>query len=62
MSKRVTRRKTLGKLGAALAGLMALPAVRAAMAAVQKGLAAGDAPRGYDPAAHRWIMGVDANR
>src|SRR4029450_7342329 len=31
-------------------------------AAVQKVLASGGFPKGYDPAAHRWIMAIDANR
>jgi Fe-S-cluster-containing dehydrogenase component len=62
MNKRTSRRRTLGKIAAALAGIMALPVARTAKAAVQKVLASGGFPKGYDPAAHRWIMAIDANR
>jgi tetrathionate reductase subunit B len=62
MSKAVSRRSVIGKLAATIAGIAALPATRAAKAAVQKGLATTDAPKGYDPTRHKWVMALDVNR
>jgi tetrathionate reductase subunit B len=57
-----SRRSVLGKLGGALAGLLAAPAARTAKAAVQTVFVASGAPKGYDPAKHKWVMGLDINR
>jgi tetrathionate reductase subunit B len=62
MKEPVTRRRILGRVSAALAGLLALPVAKAAKAAVQNLLVSPDAPKGYDPTAHKWVMAVDANR
>lgn len=62
MNESVTRREAVGKIGAALAGLFALPAADTAKAVVQKVLVSSNAPKDYDPLDHRWVMGVDANR
>jgi Fe-S-cluster-containing dehydrogenase component len=45
-----------------LAGAVSLTAARAAKAAVQKGLASADAPKGYDPSQHKWLMAIDVER
>ncbi|MBM3880763.1 MAG: 4Fe-4S dicluster domain-containing protein [Verrucomicrobia bacterium] len=58
----MTRRRVLGKLGAALAGLMTLPVARTVKAAVQKLRVAPGAAKGYDPTQHRWVMAIDVNR
>ena len=46
----------------ALAGLLTLPAARAAKAAVQKVFVSTGAPKGYDPTKHKWLMCIDANQ
>lgn len=62
MKKVHSRRSALGKIGATLAGLLALPAARTAKAAVQKVLVTTPAPGEYKPKEHRWAMAIDANR
>jgi Fe-S-cluster-containing dehydrogenase component len=62
MKQPVTRRKLLGKIGAALAGIIAAPVARTAKAAVQKVLVSTGAAKGYDPTKHKWAMAIDANR
>ncbi len=62
MKSSFSRRSLLGKVGAGLAGILAMPAVRTAKAAVQKLLVNSDAPKGYNPKDHKWVMGIDANR
>ena len=62
MSNQLSRRSVLGRIGAAVAGLLAAPAARAAKAAVQKVFVTSGAPKAYDPAKHEWRMAIDANR
>ena len=62
MSKPLSRRSILGKIGAAIAGVMAAPAAKAAKTAVQKVFVTAGAPKGYDPNDHKWRMALDANR
>ncbi|MCX6930362.1 MAG: 4Fe-4S dicluster domain-containing protein [Verrucomicrobia bacterium] len=62
MNKPVTRRSLLGKVGAAVAGLLAAPAAKAAKAVIQEVLVSADTPKGYDPTQHKWVMAIDANR
>lgn len=62
MKDRLTRRSLLGKLGALAAGLAALPALKTAKAAVQKVLVSSNAPKGYDPTQHKWVMAIDINQ
>lgn len=62
MSEPVNRRRVLGRLGAALAGVMAAAAARTAKAAVQRVFVSANAPKGYDPTQHKWLMCIDANR
>jgi Fe-S-cluster-containing dehydrogenase component len=62
MNERVTRRNVLGRIGTAVAGLMTAGAARSAKAAVQKVFVSANAPKGYDPMKHKWVMAVDANR
>jgi Fe-S-cluster-containing dehydrogenase component len=62
MKAQLTRRKVLGRIGAALAGLAALPAAKVAKAAVQQALVSSGAPKDYDPTKHRWVMAIDVNR
>lgn len=59
--KNITRRRILGALGGALAGVCSLPLAKAAKAAVQKAAVTG-AQRSYDPKGHRWLMAIDAGR
>ena len=53
MNKPVSRRSLLGRIGAAVAGVLAAPAAMAAKAVVQKVLVTADAPKGYEPTQHR---------
>ncbi|MCX6905781.1 MAG: 4Fe-4S binding protein [Verrucomicrobia bacterium] len=62
MKNQFTRRGILGRLGGALAGLLAAPAARTAKAAVQKVFVTAGAPKGYDPDKHQWAMGLDINK
>lgn len=62
MKQKVTRRRVLGRLGALMAGVAALPMVRQAKAVIQQGLASGDSPKGYDPSQHKWLMAIDVDR
>ena len=62
MKKPSTRRHVLGHLGGALAGLLTLPAARQAKAAVQKFFVSSQAPKGYDPTKHKWLMAIDIER
>ncbi len=62
MNHEISRRRTLRVLGGALAGLWSLPAARTAKAAVQRVFATSDAPRGYDPTKHKWLMCFDIER
>ena len=62
MSNQLSRRSVLGKVGAALAAVMSVPAAKAAKAVVQKVFVTAGAPKGYDPFQHKWRMAIDANR
>src|SRR5690349_17198385 len=62
MSKQVSRRNLLTKIGATLAGIATMPLARTAKAAVQKVLVSTGAAKGYDPTKHKWVMAIDANR
>ena len=62
MNTPASRRKVLGRLGGALAGLATLPLAHKARAAVQKVFVSSGAPKDYDPTKHRWVMAVDVNR
>ena len=56
MSNPLSRRSVLGKIGAAVAGVLAAPAAKAAKTAVQKVFVTAGAPKGYDPTEHKWRM------
>lgn len=62
MKHRFTRRYILGRMGGALAGLFACSAARKAKAAVRKYFVSTQAPRGYDPTKHKWIMALDIEK
>ena len=62
MKHKVTRRSVLAAIGGAVAGLLSLSAARSAKAAVQKGLATTQAPKGYDPTRHKWLMCLDIDK
>ncbi len=62
MKKGLSRRRVLGRLGAALAGALSAPAVRAAKTTVQKVFVRTGAPGEYDPHKHKWQMAIDANK
>jgi len=57
-----TRRRALTVLGGALAGLFSMPAARAAKATVQKLFVSSQAPKGYDPTKHKWLMAFDVDK
>lgn len=58
----LTRRTVLRNLTAAFAGLMALRATRTLKAAVQKFFVSTQAPNGYNPTKHKWLMAIDVDR
>jgi Fe-S-cluster-containing dehydrogenase component len=62
MKSNVSRRSMIGRVGAALAGLLAAPVARTVKAAVSKGLVSSGAHRDYDPTQHKWVMAIDVNR
>ena len=62
MKTNLTRRSVLRKLSGAVAGLVTLSASRKAKAAVQKFLVSSQAPKGYDPTKHKWLMALDVDR
>jgi tetrathionate reductase subunit B len=62
MKESLSRRRTLGRLGGALAGLLSLPLARSAKAAVQKVFVASGAPKNYDPFKHKWVMALDISK
>ena len=66
MSRSVSRRSLLVKIGATVAGVLAAPAAKAAKAIVQKVLISANAPQDkkdkYVPTEHKWVMAIDANR
>ena len=47
---------------AAVAALVAAPALKTAKAAVQKVFVSSGAAKGYDPTKHKWVMAIDANK
>ncbi len=62
MKTKFTRRNVLATLGGALTGLLTLSVVRKSKAAVQKLFVSSNAPKGYDPNKHKWLMAIDINR
>ena len=62
MKNHLSRRSVIGRLSAAVAGVLAAPVAKAAKAVAQKVLVTTDAPKDYDPTQHKWVMAIDANR
>jgi ferredoxin len=62
MKNHLSRRSVIGRISAAVAGVLAAPVAKAAKAVTQKLLDSTDAPKNYDPTKHKWVMAVDANR
>jgi|ERR1041385_307393 Fe-S-cluster-containing dehydrogenase component len=62
MKTNVTRRNLLRNLTGALAGLLTFKVARSTKAAVQKFLVSPQAPKGYDPTKHKWLMALDVAR
>ncbi len=56
------RRSVIRRLAASLAGLALLPLAQAAKTTVKKVFVRSDAPKGYNPHDHRWLMALDLNR
>jgi Fe-S-cluster-containing dehydrogenase component len=59
---KTTRRRALTVFGGVLAGLFSRPAARAAKTAVQNLFVSSQAPKGYDPTKHRWLMAFDVDK
>jgi Fe-S-cluster-containing dehydrogenase component len=57
-----SRRGALTRLVAFFAGLSSLAIARQAKAAVRQFLVNTGAPKGYDPAQHKWLMALDVER
>ena len=62
MKTQFNRRGALARLGAVLAGVLALPVARTAKAAVQNFFVSSGAPKGYDPTEHKWLICLDATK
>ncbi len=62
MKTEFSRRNVLAALGGALAGLFTLGPARQAKAAVQKFFVSSQAPKGYDPTKHKWLMAFDIEK
>jgi len=62
MKTALTRRNALSRLGAVLAGLLALPAVSKTKAALQRYFVSTNAPKDYDPTQHKWLMALDIDQ
>ncbi len=62
MKHQVSRRHMFATVGAALGGLLSLTAARTAKAVVQKHFVSSQAPNGYDPTKHKWLMCFDVDR
>ncbi|HLZ54801.1 MAG TPA: 4Fe-4S binding protein, partial [Verrucomicrobiae bacterium] len=62
MKTQFNRRGALARLGAVLAGVLALPVARTARAAVQNFFTSSGAPKGYDPTEHKWLICLDATK
>jgi Fe-S-cluster-containing dehydrogenase component len=60
--KNMTRRSVLRNLAGIAGGILAMPAAQVCKAAVQNGLASSNAPAGYDPTRHKWLMALDVDR
>src|SRR5262249_4229205 len=61
-SMKTSRPRALSVLGSALAGLLSTPAARASKTAVQKLFVSSQAPKGYDPTKHKWLMVFDVDK
>src|ERR1051325_8264868 len=57
-----SRRSALKILSGAFAGLLSAPAAKAAKATVQKLFVSSQAPKGYDPTKHKWLMAFDVDK
>jgi len=57
-----SRRSALVTFGGALAGLFTASAARSAKAAVQNFFVSTNAPKGYDPTKHKWLMAFDIDQ
>ena len=62
MKHSVSRRSMLATIGGAVAGLFSIAAARTTKAAVKTVFVATNAPKGYDPYKHKWLMCIDVNR
>jgi tetrathionate reductase subunit B len=62
MKTQFNRRGALTRIGAMIAGVLALPVARQAKAAVTNLLADSGAPKDYVPTDHKWLMCIDATK
>lgn len=62
MKTQFSRRNAFATIGGALAGLVSLSVARKAKAAVQKFFVTSQAPQGYDPTKHKWLMAFDIDK
>ncbi|MBI5382686.1 MAG: 4Fe-4S dicluster domain-containing protein [Opitutae bacterium] len=58
----LSRRQLLVGFGGVASWLMAQPIAQAAKTAVKKVFVSTQAPKGYDPFKHKWLMCIDADR
>ena len=62
MKDQFSRRSVFRKIGGAVAGVMTASLARKSKAAVQKFFVSSQAPKGYDPTKHKWLMALDVER
>ena len=62
MKQKFTRRNLLTKLTGAAVGFATFRMARAAKAALRNLFVSTQAPKGYDPTKHKWLMAIDVDR
>lgn len=62
MKDKCSRRSVLRKVGGAVAAVATASLARTSKAAVQKFFVSSQAPAGYDPTKHKWVMALDVER
>ena len=62
MKEAVSRRNVLSAISVALAGLATLTTAKGAKAAIRNYFVSANAPKGYDPTKHKWLMAIDVDR
>lgn len=60
--RHLTRRRVLNRLSAVVGGMFTAPVAARAKETVRKFFVSSQAPKGYDPHKHKWLMVVDVDK